>query len=325
MFRIAHLSDIHLPLAPGLPRPLNLLANKRLLGFLSWHLRRKSAHRPELIEALLADIHSKAPDQIVITGDLTNTALPDEFERALAWLRTVGSPDRVMVVPGNHDAQIAMHWPASLDLWAPYLIGADAGDVVFPTVREKAGMALIGLSSARPTSWLKADGSIGAVQIAALERRLRALGGKGLFRVILLHHPPFPWAGQARKQLADWAALQGALGRAGAELILHGHMHQFAVTPIAAQGGDIVAFGVPSASAARGKTGAAGWNLYEVEPDGDGWRVEVCARELASDGQRFVTRSVQAFALPRMTRCSASRLRVAGWTRLCAPAARPIE
>lgn len=295
MFRIAHLSDIHLPLAAGLPRPISLLANKRLLGFLSWHGKRKAVHRADLVEKLLADVAATAPDQIVITGDLINIALPDEFERALAWLRTVGPPDRVMVVPGNHDVQVAMHGPASLRRWAPYLNGGTEKDVVFPTVRERAQTAFLGLSSARPTSWLKADGRLGVGQIAALEQRLRALRHKGMFRVVLLHHPPFPLPGGACKQLTDWADLQRVLSNAGTELVLHGHMHRFAITPIATQSGHVAAAGAPSASAVRRSVDGAGWNLYDIRRESGGWRVEVQARGLASDGERFETRSVHVF------------------------------
>jgi 3',5'-cyclic AMP phosphodiesterase CpdA len=288
MIRIAHLSDVHLPLAPGLPRPLSLLANKRLLGFASWHVRRKLVHRVELVEALMSDVAAATPDQIAITGDLINISLPDEFERALAWLRTVGPPDRVVVVPGNHDAQIAKDWQRSVGRWTSYLSDMGEDKVVFPTVRKRGNAAFIGLSSALPTRWFSANGQLGDTQIAELERQLHAL--KGLFRVVLVHHPPFPLPRHARKQLVDWAALRQTLGRAGAELILHGHMHCFAATPI---GAGITAFGVPSASSARRGTGRAGWNLYEIAREGTGWRIDVHSRELASDGKRFQTRTVQ--------------------------------
>jgi 3',5'-cyclic AMP phosphodiesterase CpdA len=290
MIRIAHLSDVHLPLAPGLPRPLSLLANKRLLGFVSWHANRKSVHRVELVEALMSDVAAAAPDQIAITGDLINISLPDEFERALAWLRTVGPPDRVVVVPGNHDAQIAQDWRKSAGRWTQYLSDMDGDNLVFPTVRMRGAAAFIGLSSALPTRWFSANGRLGDAQIAELERQLHAL--KGLFRVVLVHHPPFPLPRRTRKQLVDWAALRRTLERAGAELVLHGHTHCFAVTPI---GADMTAFGVPSASSARRGPGRAGWNLYEIAREGTSWRIQVHSRELASDGKRFETRTVQRF------------------------------
>ncbi len=251
MFTIAHLSDIHLPLAPSLPRPLSVLANKRLLGFLSWHAARKAIHRPEILGALLADLRSIAPDQIVVTGDLVNIALPDEFQRALSWLRGVGTPERVMVVPGNHDAQVATRWHDALGRWAGYLSGDGhtGGHASFPAVRERADVALIGLSSAVPTAWFKASGRLGSSQIAALEKHLRALGRKGLFRIVLLHHPPCSTMVTARKGLLDHAEFRDAVSRAGAELVLHGHTHSFCMSRIETRTGYAPAFGSPSASA----------------------------------------------------------------------------
>ena len=104
MFVLAHLSDPHLG---PLPRPrLAELASKRLLGFVNWHLRRHACHRPDVLDALIADVSAAAPDHIAITGDLINIALEEEFGPARAWLDRVGAPDRVSFVPGNHDIYV---------------------------------------------------------------------------------------------------------------------------------------------------------------------------------------------------------------------------
>ena len=51
-------------------------------------------------------MHAAEPDHIAVTGDLVNLALDDEVEAARGWLETVGPPDLVSVVPGNHDAYV---------------------------------------------------------------------------------------------------------------------------------------------------------------------------------------------------------------------------
>jgi 3',5'-cyclic AMP phosphodiesterase CpdA len=106
MFRLAHLSDPHVP---PLPQPrIGELMNKRLLGYLSWQYRRKAIHRTDMLDRLTENLKSKQPDHVVVTGDLVNISLPGEFEMAADWLRRLGTPDRVTVVPGNHDAYVAL-------------------------------------------------------------------------------------------------------------------------------------------------------------------------------------------------------------------------
>ena len=73
----AHLSDPHNPLTPNIK--LKQILNKRLFGYLSWHRKRHLRHKPEILSALIDDIRTTAPDHIVISGDLVNIALPEEF------------------------------------------------------------------------------------------------------------------------------------------------------------------------------------------------------------------------------------------------------
>ena len=85
MIRLAHLSDLHA--TPVGIEALSTLANKRFLGWLSWNLQRRFVHMPAVLEALLVDLPEQAPHHVAITGDLTNIALPREFEGACRWLR----------------------------------------------------------------------------------------------------------------------------------------------------------------------------------------------------------------------------------------------
>jgi hypothetical protein len=105
MFRVAHLSDLHATPARAAFAPL---LGKRLLGWLSWQLRRRHAQQQRVLDALLADLAREAPEQIVVTGDLTNVAGEEEFPAARRWLERIGAPERVSLVPGNHDAYVAV-------------------------------------------------------------------------------------------------------------------------------------------------------------------------------------------------------------------------
>src|SRR5689334_1961772 len=103
-FKLAHLSDPHLPPLPK-PRPVEL-AGKRALGYINWVRNRHKYQRRDVLDALVEDIRTQGPDHIAVTGDLVNLALEAEFAPALAWLQGVGPPDRVTAIPGNHDAYV---------------------------------------------------------------------------------------------------------------------------------------------------------------------------------------------------------------------------
>ena len=286
MFTLAHITDPHLgPLPAVQPRDL---MNKRILGFLSWTRRRHKIHRPEVLTALAADLRDQRPDHLAITGDITNISLPGEFSGALRWLESLGSPRDVSVIPGNHDAYIAVPWETSLGLWRDYMASHDdegqarppEGPGDFPFVRRLGEIALIGLSSAEPSPPAFATGRLGADQLSRLADLLGLLGQERLFRVVLVHHPPDPAATKARKRLIDGAELMAVIGREGAELILHGHEHSFATEEIARPQGPVPVFGIPSASAAKGtqRHPVAHYQTYEIARRENGWRIGVSLR-----------------------------------------------
>ena len=150
MFTLAHLSDPHLPMPHA--RVVDLLG-KRATGYFNWWRNRVQLHRPEALAGLVADIRKQAPDHIVLTGDLVNVSLPDEFARASSWLAGLGTPDRVTIVPGNHDVYVATQWRESLGQWGAYIAGdgqPPAADFkVFPTLRRRGPVALVGLNSGK--------------------------------------------------------------------------------------------------------------------------------------------------------------------------------
>ena len=91
-FRIAHLSDVHLSPLQGLN--WRALTNKRILGYINWHRGRKNVHLRDKIETLLQDIELHEPDHIVVTGDLVNLGLPEEFMAAMEWLEDICPPKK---------------------------------------------------------------------------------------------------------------------------------------------------------------------------------------------------------------------------------------
>lgn len=277
-FTLAHLSDPHLPPVP-VPR-LHELAGKRALGYLNWTRNRHKYHRRDVLDALVADLRSQAPDHIAVTGDLVNLALEAEFEPALAWLEGIGKPDRVTAIPGNHDAYVRTTRHRFAQVWADYLRGDAASDGVgFPSLRRRGPLALIGLSSALPTPPFMATGTLGPAQLDALRHLLEQLSAEQVFRVLLVHHPLR--SKSHIKRLTDAPALAALLKDHGVELILHGHDHVHSLVWFDGPHGTIPAVGVPSASAiAHRHYPASAYNLFSILRAGNGWRCDQVVRSV---------------------------------------------
>ena len=280
-FTLAHLSDPHLPPLPALR--WRDFVGKRALGYLNWTRNRHKYQRRDVLDALVSDLQAQQPDHIAITGDLVNLALEAEFAPARIWLESVGASDRVTVVPGNHDAYVQVTRHRFAEVWGDYLRGDDAADgsapfpSIFPFLRRRGPLALIGVSSAVPTPPLMATGWLGRAQLEALERILTQLSGEQRFRVLLIHHPLR--SESHAKRLTDSGPLQAMLKQHGVELILHGHDHVHSTMWFDGPDGPIPAIGVPSASTlAHGRYPAAAYNLFAIARDGEGWRCEQTVR-----------------------------------------------
>jgi len=287
VFTLAHLSDIHLS---PMPRARHLdLFGKRVLGFVNWHRGRKVVHRRDVLDVLTQDIVGREPDHIAVTGDLVNLGLPEEFVLAAEWLRHLGPPERVTAIPGNHDAYVRLHPERGTGHWQPYMRSNEAGEALvrtpptaFPFVQRFDDVALIALSSAIPTMPFVAAGSLGSAQRALLGLALEELGRQGLFRVVLIHHPPL--AGQAgwRRGLRDAKELTSLLKEKGAELVLHGHNHEQTLFELETVTGPAIIVGVPSASeAVSGRISAARYNEYRIAKVNNGWHCEMIGRAVA--------------------------------------------
>jgi 3',5'-cyclic AMP phosphodiesterase CpdA len=276
-FTLAHLSDPHLPALP-LPR-LRELAGKRAFGYFNWTTNRRRFHRRDVLDTLVTDLQAQGPDHIALTGDLVNLALDAEFAPARSWLESVGPPDRVTVIPGNHDAYVRATRHRFAETFADYLDGDDARGAggTFPSLRRRGPLALVSVSSAVPTGPMMATGWLGRGQLDALERLLAGLSAEQAFRVLLVHHPLRSDA--PSKRLTDAPQLRALLRRHGVELILHGHDHIHSTMWFDGPNGKIPSLGVPSASAVKhGLHPAAAYNLFSIEREGAAWRCEQTVR-----------------------------------------------
>jgi len=198
----------------------------RLLHLSDLHFGRE---RPELLDPLVALVQGLRPDVTVISGDLTQRARRGQFRAAAALIARLPGP--VLCVPGNHDMPL---WNPVARLVRPFarwkrLITDDLAPML-----DLPGLRVIGLNTADPRAWQR-----GLARPADLSRacaRLRA-ASPGQLRVVALHHPMHMPAGSGKTPMQGADTAAGALAEAGADVILCGHLHQWAAAPYALREG----------------------------------------------------------------------------------------
>ena len=92
MFRLAHISDVHLGPLPALT--FLELFSKRITGFVNWHRNRRRHLFTNTLDIVLDDIERQNPDHLAITGDLVNLEtdiLARHVQRLLAFAAPTSS------------------------------------------------------------------------------------------------------------------------------------------------------------------------------------------------------------------------------------------
>ncbi|HWO22877.1 MAG TPA: pentapeptide repeat-containing protein [Kofleriaceae bacterium] len=207
---------------------------------------------------LLRDQNGLKPDLIALTGDLAEWGMKREFEQVAAFAEGLLAhlklaPDRLLVVPGNHDINRNLceayvlrcagegddpkrpYWPK----WEPYiaLIGRLYRDIdryrfteLEPwTLFEIPALKVVvaGMNSTIHESHLDADhhGFVGEPQLRWFASRLAEYERKGWLRVGLVHHNAVRRAALDDENLQDADDLREILGDR-LHVLLHGHTHQ---------------------------------------------------------------------------------------------------
>jgi 3',5'-cyclic AMP phosphodiesterase CpdA len=264
--RFLHCSDIHLFNLRGVGA--HRFLNKRLTGGVNLMLKRRKHHDSALFDRVSEFARELEVDRVVITGDLSNLALEQEFEHIGAKLDAIGRP--VTIIPGNHDtytrgAERSRRFEAML---GQFMAGERVGDDhsgYYPFVQRFGEVALIGVSTARASMPLYAVGTVGPAQLARLDHMLAQLDQQGLTRIVLIHHPVMPGEALRRHDLLDLDAFGQVIARRGAELILHGHEHRSIEGTIPGPNGPVLVHGISSATNLSRHPGReASFSIYDV-------------------------------------------------------------
>jgi 3',5'-cyclic AMP phosphodiesterase CpdA len=174
-------------------------------------------------------------DHLVVTGDLTLSAEPREFERAVDLLRPWAEKGALTVVPGNHDVWTEDSVDTGRFLRA---VGADGKGMrkavpTYPHVVPLGDVVLVALDSAR---WGEdprtTAGRLGTEQLRSARELARAHQKQGKATVLAFHHhvllPPerIPSDSLVSKMpLADADQVIRLVADLPVAAVLHGHRH----------------------------------------------------------------------------------------------------
>lgn len=197
-FLIGQISDLHV----------------RAPGKLSYRVVDCAAMLARAVQEILRQ--PQLPDAMVVTGDLVDAGLPDEYAHLRSLLAPLPMP--YYLLPGNHDDRAALRaaFPdhAYLRQWEPFVQYAI----------EDWPLRIVALDTVIPG---EAGGRVDEERLAWLDAVLSLQTAKPT--VVVMHHPPFPTLIEHMDQIG----LEGgeALARIVArhpqvERVLCGHLHR---------------------------------------------------------------------------------------------------
>lgn len=247
------------------------------------------------------------PDLVVIAGDLVMRAdFQDQWLEARAFIERLPQPR--LIVMGNHDVpqynQLARYvWPKAR--FSRYI------SPILNPVWTCDDMVVVGLNTAR--SFTIQGGKLTQRQIDWMEQTLGGFPDRYCKVVVMHHHVLAPPGDTAKKTIVNARAAVEAMDRAGAELVLCGHIHTafigntLDVSATLSAGTIISQSG--TATSSRGRRwmrGKNSFNIIEIEDQA----IRISHRMFLADVGRYVPvsehvfprRSTGAYYLPRRER-----------------------
>lgn len=176
-------------------------------------------HLPRVSQGVLEHIEKYRPSMVVLSGDLTQRARPEQFREARAFVDSIPVP--VVVVPGNHDVPLWRVWERIFDPYGGYK--RYFSPELEPVYRDDE-LLVAGVNTA--FGWTIKDGRIPMRRLLELAELFEKTP-ETVFKVVVAHHhliPP-PNFGSQRVLGNAYEAID-LFSSVGVDLILSGHLHQ---------------------------------------------------------------------------------------------------
>jgi 3',5'-cyclic AMP phosphodiesterase CpdA len=215
------------------------------------------------------------PDLVVVSGDLTQRARPEQFQQAREFLDQLPRP--LIVVPGNHD--VPVYRP--LRDYRRYIT-----EDLHPAFGDDE-IAALGINTAR--GWIWKNGRVDRRQLERIRQHFRHVP-RGVAKILVTHHPFDLPAHYGKRDLVVRAA--GALrtvAECGIDLLLAGHFHVAHAGQTT--GGRAAIFVAAGTLSGRLRGEANSFNAIRIA-----WP-EIEIDHYCWNGAEFVRRETQRFAL----------------------------
>jgi 3',5'-cyclic AMP phosphodiesterase CpdA len=259
-----------------------------------------SAYDPEAGEAFVRAIDERAPDLVVIAGDLTQRAKAREYREARRFLDSLDHLP-VVVTPGNHDVPLYRAFERLLAPFGNYrrYISPD-----LDTVTRVPGAVVVALNTAAPRRAI-VNGRLEPRQLEFAARIFQESRGHEV-KILVAHHPlvSAPDAGPA-EPLPGAAGILDLIRDMGAELVMGGHFHRgfvarsSAVCPGHEVTDEVVLAYSGTATSTRGRASEASRNSFHLLMIDEN-TITVEHKLLDRDSMRF--ESLRETVLPRRRR-----------------------
>jgi 3',5'-cyclic AMP phosphodiesterase CpdA len=164
-------------------------------------------------------VQALRPHLVVVSGDLTQRARPEQFREARAYLDTLPAP--CLVVPGNHDVPLynVLHrFFRPLARYRHY-ISPD-----LEPAHLDGEIAVVGVNTAR--SAVFKGGRINEQQIERVRQCICRLPN-GVTKIVVTHHPfDLPPGHDSRELVGRARKAMRMFASCGADILLSGHLHE---------------------------------------------------------------------------------------------------
>lgn len=182
--------------------------------------------RAMVMEALLQLRREQAPDLLILSGDITQRARRRQFRLARVYVNRLNVAN-TLTLPGNHDIPM---FNLAARVFYPYAnYCREFGPNLEPAF-ESERLLVLAVNTTRP--YRRKDGEVSTQQIERIARRLGAARPQQL-RIVVTHQPVAVLRDRdADNLLHAHERAARAWVRAGADLILGGHIHLPYIAPL---------------------------------------------------------------------------------------------
>ena len=169
-----------------------------------------SQFREDVFQTVIQEVNSLKPDSVIITGDLTNEGLKEQYEKCKNLISQI-NVDKIIAISGNHDYRNTgyLHFKKYFP---------------FKTINELSDdVILVTIGTARPD---RDEGEVGYRQTLWLERTMKKYQDKTTILAMHHHLIGIPDTGSDRLTIIDAGDVLRATLSSNVNLVLCGHKHR---------------------------------------------------------------------------------------------------